>query len=136
MARRADIAMIVGSKTKRNFTFFVTFHVARYVFPVLVTPFLAHYLLKDGYGRYVIINSSAWTSAIFMEFGFYLYGIARVAASDHDQLSREVSAIISSKLALLPVCVAAYITLTSISGVLFSNPIASIFRTADSGHLW
>lgn len=119
--------MMFESTTRRNFAFYLTFHVLRYIFPLIITPFLAHYLMKDGFGQYAVINSCVWSTVIFMDFGFYIYGINRIAYADTvAEISREASAIVSAKIALLPICVAAYATLITVSGVLFANPTASM----------
>jgi O-antigen/teichoic acid export membrane protein len=112
-------------RIRRNFAAYTTFHVVRHALPIIITPFLAHYL-GDAYGPYVIIYSCSVTATIFMEYGFNLYGINAVAAADGGHIEREVSAIISAKIALLPVCVVAYVVLTAISGVLFSDPASSM----------
>jgi PST family polysaccharide transporter len=94
---------------------------------LIVTPFLARVLMKDGFGHYVVINSCVWTSSVFMEYGFYLYGITRVASSESsDHIGREASAIVSGKIALTPICVTIYFLLAWVSGVLTTAPYASI----------
>src|ERR1700741_104894 len=94
---KPDISMS-ASKTRKNFLFYLTFHIARYAFPLIVTPFLARYLMKDGFGQYAVINSCVWSTVIFMDFGFYMYGINRIAhAETMDDVSREASAVVSAK---------------------------------------
>jgi PST family polysaccharide transporter len=115
------------AKTRKNFIFYLALHGARYAFPLIITPFLAHYLTSDGFGQYAVINSCVWSSAIFMEFGFYIYGVNRLAFADTDeQVGREVSAIVSAKIALLPICAFAYLTLVVLSGQFTRSPVASI----------
>jgi polysaccharide transporter, PST family len=115
-----------ASKTRKNFLFYLTFHVARYAFPLIVTPFLAHYLMKDGFGQYAVINSCVWSTVIFMDFGFYMYGINRIAhVETMDEVSREASAVVSAKLTLMPLCLLAYTILAASSGMLVRNPIAT-----------
>ena len=112
--------------TRKNFLFYLTFHVARYAFPLVVTPFLAHYLMKDGFGQYAVINSCVWSTVIFMDFGFYMYGINRIAhAETMDEVSREASAVVSAKLTLIPLCLIAYTILVASSGMLVRNPVAT-----------
>ena len=119
--------MMFESKTRRNFAFYLTFHVTRYAFPLIITPFLAHYLMKDGFGQYAVINSCVWSTVIFMDFGFYIYGINRIAYADTvEEISREASAIVSAKIALLPVCVVAYTVLIIVSGMFAKNPTPSM----------
>jgi polysaccharide transporter, PST family len=118
--------MMFESKTRRNFGFYLAFHVMRYAFPLIVTPFLAHYLMKTGFGQYAVINSCVWSSVIFMDFGFYLYGINRIAYADTiDEINREASAIVSAKIVLLPACLIVYAILAKISGVFSQSPVAS-----------
>jgi polysaccharide transporter, PST family len=112
--------------TRKNFLFYLTFHVARYAFPLVVTPFLAHYLMKDGFGQYAVINSCVWSTVIFMDFGFYMYGINRIAhAETMDEVSREASAVVSAELTLIPLCLIAYTILVASSGMLVRNPVAT-----------
>ena len=74
-----------------------------------------------------MINSCIWSTVIFMDFGFYIYGINRIAYADTiDEVNREASAIVSAKIVLLPVCLIAYATLIRVSGVFFESPIASM----------
>jgi len=132
LARSATCQQVIGyimfeSRTRRNFAFYLTFHILRYAFPIIVTPFLAHYLMKDVFGQYAVINSCVWSTVIFMDFGFYMYGINRLAQADSiEEISRESSAIVSAKVALLPVCVIAYVTLITMSGMVTKCPIASM----------
>jgi len=115
------------AKTRRNFAFYLTFHVMRYAFPLIVTPFLAHSLMKDAFGQYAVINSCVWSTVIFMDFGFYIYGINRIAHADTvEETSREASAIVSAKIALLPVCLSAYTILIGLSGMFATSPIPSM----------
>jgi PST family polysaccharide transporter len=117
---------VSASKTRKNFLFYLTFHIARYVFPLIVTPFLARYLTKDGFGQYAVINSCAWSTAIFMDFGFYMYGINRIAqAETMDEISWEVSAVVSAQLTLLPLCLIAYTILAASAGMFVRNPVAT-----------
>jgi PST family polysaccharide transporter len=119
--------MMFEAKTRRNFGFYLAFHVMRYAFPLIVTPFLAHYLMKTGFGQYAVINSCVWSTVIFMDFGFYIYGINRIAYADTiDEINREASAIVGAKIVLIPVCLIAYATLIKVSGVFFESPIASV----------
>jgi hypothetical protein len=83
--------------------------------------------MKEAFGEYAVINSCVWSTVIFMDFGFYIYGINRIASSDStEEISRAASAIVSAKIALLPVCIVAYATLITVSGTLLKSPLASM----------
>jgi O-antigen/teichoic acid export membrane protein len=82
--------------------------------------------MKDGFGQYAVINSCVWSTVIFMDFGFYIYGINRIAYADTlVEISQEASAIVSAKLALLPACVLAYAILITVSGIFLKDPTAA-----------
>ena len=106
---------------------YLAFHIARYAFPLVITPFLATYLSKDGFGYYAVINSCIWTSMILMEFGFHIYGITEVAGAKTDrELEFAASAVISGKLLMMPIAMVCYAGLVFSSGVLHAAPIASL----------
>lgn len=94
------------------------------LFPLIATPFLAHILTRDKFSEYAIINSCIWTSSVFIEFGFYIYGVARVGAvgDDAGKLRQVVSEITYSKLWLSPVASAAYLLLAAVTGILERSP--------------
>jgi len=95
----------------------------RYVAPMILTPFLAHVLGRDQFAELVILNSCVWASTVFMEFGFYLYGISKTAAAiDQRELCTTVTAITASKVALIPVAMSVYAGLAAWGGLLFRHP--------------
>lgn len=116
----------------RNFLLYGAHHGIRFAFPLIATPFLAHVLMKDGFSDFAIINSCIWTSTVFMEFGFYLYGVARTAAAREDraQLRQVVSTITAAKLALSPLASAVYLALCLWTGVLQREPAAVLLGLA------
>jgi O-antigen/teichoic acid export membrane protein len=92
---------------------------------MVLTPFLAHVLGRQQFSEMVILNSSVWTSTVFMEFGFYLYGVTKTAsATDRHDLSRTVTAITAGKVGLIPVAMAVYLALSMWSGILIRSPLA------------
>lgn len=110
----------------RNFVLYGAHHGIRFAFPLIATPFLAHVLMKDKFAEFAIINSCIWTSTVFVEFGFYLYGVAKTAAANEDReaLRRVVSTITAAKLLLSPLASAVYIGLSLWTGVLQREPAA------------
>jgi PST family polysaccharide transporter len=112
----------------RNLLLYGAYHGIRFAFPLVVTPFLAHVLARGAFADFAIINSCVWTSTVFMEFGFYLYGVARTAAVGDDtaELRAVISSIAASKLLLAPVALAVYLGLTLWTGVLAREPAATM----------
>ena len=79
-----------------------------------------------GLASTTVINSCVWSTVIFMDFGFYMYGINRIAhVETMDEVSREASAVVSAKLTLMPLCLLAYTILAASSGMLVRNPVAT-----------
>ena len=112
----------------KNLFFYVAQYGIRFLFPLIVTPFLAHVLMKDRFADFAIVNSCIWTSSVFMEFGYYLYGVARTGAVGEDRhaLAALVSEIAGSKLLLAPFAAAAYLALSGWTGVLIRQPAATL----------
>src|SRR4051794_17856032 len=102
----------------RNLALYLGHYGIRFIFPLVATPFLAHVLGRGGFADFAIINSCVWTSTVFMEFGFYLYGVSQVGAAgdDEDALRKVVSTIAWAKLALAPAALAVYLGLTLWTG--------------------
>lgn len=114
---------MLDRKTTKNLVMYFTYQALRYCAPIILTPFLARTLTKGGFSDLVILNSCIWTSTVFMEFGFYLYGVSKTSiAADREELSRTVTAITVSKSMLVPVALIAYVALAAWSGLLFRNP--------------
>ncbi|HSV03168.1 MAG TPA: oligosaccharide flippase family protein [Phenylobacterium sp.] len=112
----------------KNLGLYGAYYGFRFLFPLIVTPFLAHVLARGAFADFAIINSCVWTSSVFMEFGFYLYGVAKTAAAADDkaELGAVVSSIAMSKLLLSPMAAAVYLGLTLWTGVLGREPTASL----------
>src|SRR5207302_2111220 len=68
-------ATVLDRKTTKNLGMYAAYQALRYIAPIVLTPFLAHALSKQQFSELVILNSCVWTSTVFMEFGFYLYGV-------------------------------------------------------------
>ena len=114
---------MLDRKTSKNLVMYALYQGLRYVAPIILTPFLADSLTKQRFSDLVILNSCIWTSTVFMEFGFYLYGVSKTAAAvDDEELSRTLTAITGGKLALIPVALIAYIGLAAWAGLLVRNP--------------
>lgn len=115
---------MLDRKTAKNLGIYAAYQGLRYVAPIVLTPFLARVLARQQFSELVILNSCVWTSTVFMEFGFYLYGVSKTAAAaDYKELSRTVTAITAGKLMLAPVALAAYIALAAWAGLLARNPL-------------
>jgi PST family polysaccharide transporter len=112
----------------RNVLLYVAHYGIRFIFPLVATPFLAHVLMRDKFADFAIVNSCVWTSTVFMEFGFYLYGVSRTGAAgeDREALTAVVSEISCAKLLLAPVAAAAYVGLSAWTGVLMREPAAVV----------
>lgn len=112
----------------RNLLLYGSYNAIRFVFPLVVTPFLAHVLARGAFADFAIINSCVWTSTVFMEFGFYLYGVAKTAAASDDkaELADVVSSIAASKLLLAPLATLVYLGLTLGTGVFSREPAAAL----------
>ncbi|MEO6339790.1 MAG: oligosaccharide flippase family protein [Caulobacteraceae bacterium] len=112
----------------RNFLLYGLYQAMRLGFPLIATPFLTHVLKRDGFSDFAVINSCLWTSTVFMEFGFFLYGISKTAAAVTDAELREVvSSISMSKLSLAPVSIVIYLAMAATTGVLMRAPAATAF---------
>jgi PST family polysaccharide transporter len=109
----------------RNVVVYTATYGVRLLFPLIVTPLLTHVLQRDKFSEYAIINSCIWTSSVFIEFGFYIYGVARVGAvgDERARLRQAVSEITYGKLLLAPVASAVYLVLAAVTGVLFRSPL-------------
>lgn len=119
---------LLDPQVVRNVILYALYNGVRFLFPLISTPFLAHVLGKDEFADFAIVNSCIWTSTVFMEFGFYLYGVHKTAAAgeDHAQLRRVVSSIATAKLVLSPVAMAVYLGLAWWTGVLQRETLAVI----------
>ncbi len=114
---------MLDRRASKNLIMYVAYQALRYVAPIVLTPFLAHTLTKTQFAELVILNSCIWTSTVFMEFGFYLYGVSKTAAAANEvELSRTVTAITLGKVILAPVALAAYFGLAAWAGLLFRHP--------------
>jgi O-antigen/teichoic acid export membrane protein len=110
----------------KNFILYGLYQAIRLGFPLVVTPFLAHVLAKDGFSDFAILNSCVWTSTVFMEFGFYLYGVNKSAAAPtREDLREVVASIAASKFLLSPFALAIYLVLTISTGVIGREPVAT-----------
>lgn len=115
---------MIDRTASKNFVMYAAYQAVRYIAPIILTPFLAHTLGKQGFSELVILNSCLWTSTVFMEFGFYFYGVSKTAAAiDRNELSRTVTAITAGKVVLIPVAMAVYFALAAWAGLLFRNPL-------------
>ena len=61
---------MLDRKASKNLLMYAAYQALRYVAPIVLTPFLAHALLRKQFADLVILNSCIWTSTVFMEFGF------------------------------------------------------------------
>jgi PST family polysaccharide transporter len=113
----------LDGKTFQNLLMYAAYQALRYIAPVVLTPFLAHALHKEQFADLVVLNSCIWTSTVFMEFGFYLYGVSKTAAAaSREELSRTVTAITAGKILLAPIALLAYVALAGGAGLLARNP--------------
>ena len=111
----------------RNFFLYGMYQAMRLAFPLVATPFLTHTLKKDVFADYAIINSCLWTSSVFMDFGFFLYGVSKTAtANTEEDLRQVVTSISLSKLSLLPITSAVFLGMTFTTGVLTREPVAAL----------
>ena len=118
---------MLGSKTQRNFFVYLLHHGARYLLPLILTPFLARMLRPDQFGDFVVWNACVWTSSLLMEFGFYVYAVNRTAvAKDVDTLRATVSTIVNAKLMLAPAAVTVYALATFGLGFASRQPAATV----------
>lgn len=114
---------MLDRKTSKNLAMYAAYQGLRYVAPVILTPFLAHSLHRQQFADLVILNSCIWTSTVFMEFGFYLYGVSKTAATcSREELSRIVTAISFGKTMLAPLALLAYLGIAGWAGLLVRNP--------------
>jgi O-antigen/teichoic acid export membrane protein len=117
---------MIDHLTLKNFVLYALNQGLRFIFPLIATPFLAATLKSDAFAELALVNSCLWTSTIFMDFGFYMYGISRTAgARSHDELSAVVSNISTSKLLLSPITIIVYIGLSAWSGTLTREPFGA-----------
>jgi PST family polysaccharide transporter len=118
---------MLGGNTGRNFSVYLLHHVARYLLPLVMTPFLARMLGPAQFGDFVVWNACVWTSSLLMEFGFYLYAVNRAAAvKDDADLQATVSAIMTAKLILMPAAMAAYAIMTIGLGIASRQPLVAL----------
>lgn len=118
---------MVDRKTKHNFVAYVFHHGARYLFPLIITPFLARVLGTAQFADFVIWNSSVWTSSIIIEYGFYLYAVKETALAKEDaDLDRVVSTIIAAKLMLTPAALLFYFGIAYSLGLMDRQPVAAL----------
>jgi O-antigen/teichoic acid export membrane protein len=111
----------------RNPALYLVHHGARYLFPLAVTPFLAHKFGPSYFADFVIWNSCVWTASLFMEYGFFLYAVNETALSGtKDQLQMTLSKIVSAKLCLLPIAITVYAILTVATGLVDRQPVAAL----------
>jgi len=111
----------------KNFILYGMYQAMRLGFPLVATPFLAHVLARDTFSDFAVLNSCIWTSTVFMEFGFYLYGVSRTAAADGKaELAEVVSSIATAKLLLAPLALAVYAALAVSTGVAAREPAATM----------
>lgn len=114
---------MIDRTTTKSFAMYSAYQAVRYVAPMVLTPFLAHALGRDQFAELVILNSCIWASTVFMEFGFYLYGISKTAAAvDRRELSLTVTAITAGKVVLIPLAMSVYLGLAAWAGLLFRDP--------------
>ena len=114
---------VLDSRTSKNLVMYAVYQALRYVAPIVLTPFLARTLHREQFGDLAVLNSCIWTSTVFMEFGFYLYGVSKTAAAaSREELSRTLTSITLCKAMLAPVALAAYVGLAAWTGLLFRNP--------------
>jgi O-antigen/teichoic acid export membrane protein len=119
---------MLSKRSLRNPALYVMHHGARYLFPLIVTPYLAHRFGPSYFADFVIWNSCVWTASLFMEYGFFLYAVSETAVSrSKDELQSTLSKIVSSKLLLLPVALFVYAVLTASTGVAMRQPAAALF---------
>ncbi|HEY3694285.1 oligosaccharide flippase family protein [Phenylobacterium sp.] len=112
----------------KNVAVYSAHYAVRFLFPLIATPFLAHVLTRDKFSEFAIINSCIWTSSVFIEFGFYIYGVTRVGAvgENREMLGKVVSGITYSKLFLSPFAAAVYLILSCLTGVIVRAPAATV----------
>ena len=113
-------------KALRNPALYVMHHGARYLFPLVLTPYLARQFGPSYFADFVIWNSCVWTASLFMEYGFFLYAVNQTAlARDPDQMGRTLSTIVSAKLSLLPLALVVYALLVGSLGIASRQPAAT-----------
>jgi PST family polysaccharide transporter len=118
---------MLKKRSFRNPALYVMHHGARYLFPLVVTPYLAHQFGPSYFADFVIWNSCVWTASLFMEYGFFLYAVSETAVSHtKEDLEGTLSKIISSKLILLPLALSVYAVLTILTGVAIRQPSAAL----------
>jgi O-antigen/teichoic acid export membrane protein len=115
-------------RATRNFISYFLYNGARYIFPLVLTPFLARMLKTDAYGDLILWNSCVWTASMVMEFGFYIYGVNRVALTQSQpELAKAASSIVSAKLLLAPLAIAGYAIATVYVGLAAREPLPTLF---------
>ena len=76
-------------------------HIFRYIFPIIIIPFLARQLGAEQYGIVLVGVSLATLVSMIVEFGFNVSGTRELAAKDPSQLENVVSSILTAKLLLM-----------------------------------
>ena len=121
-----DVDLMSKGRSVRNSALYVIHHGARYLFPLVVTPYLAHKFGPSYFADFVVWNSCVWTASLFMEYGFFMYAVNQTALSGTQvELQLTLTKIVSSKLVLLPLALIVYAILAVLAGVAERQPIAA-----------
>jgi len=117
---------VSNKRSLRNPALYIIHHGARYLFPLIVTPYLARKFGPANFADFVIWNACVWTASLFMEYGFMFSAVKATAQSaTKDQLERTLSKIVSAKLVLLPLAIIVYGILTTFAGITARHPAAA-----------